>query len=109
MKIDNINNFTKGWVVGNFEPALFNTTDFEIAVHTHKKDYIPEKHYQKTATEYNIIVSGHIIANGKELKDGDIFVYEPYEVCEVDFLEDTVIVCFKVPSVGPEDKVIVND
>lgn len=109
MKTDNIKRFVGGWVVGNFEPSLVKTTDFEIAVHTHPKGYIAERHYQKTATEYNIIVSGHLIANGEELRAGDIFVYDPLEVCDVVFVEETVIVCFKVPSVGADDKVIVND
>ena len=108
MKVENIKNFKNGWIAGNFEPALINTKDFEIAVHHHEKGFIPEPHYQKTATEYNIIVSGNIMVNGKELKDGDIFIYAPYEVCDVEFLDDSIIVCFKVPSVGPEDKVVVE-
>jgi hypothetical protein len=108
MKVDNIKNFKAGWIAGNFEPSLVKTKDFEIAMHHHEKGYIPEKHYQKTATEYNLIVEGGMVANGETLSTGDIFIYEPFEVCDIVFTEDTTIVVFKVPSVGPNDKVVVE-
>ena len=32
MKVSKLIDFFKGWVVGNFEPSLFKTDDFEVAV-----------------------------------------------------------------------------
>ena len=32
MKVNKLDDMFKGWVVGNFEPSLFQTDDFEVAV-----------------------------------------------------------------------------
>ena len=105
---NNIKNFTKGWFIGNFEPSLLKTSEFEVSIQQHKKGDMPEKHYQKIATEYNLVVSGSLIANGETLGPGDIFVFEPLEVTDVVFLEDSEIVCVKTPSLGNDDKVVVE-
>jgi|TARA_R110000803_G_scaffold139117_1_gene205795 quercetin dioxygenase-like cupin family protein len=106
MKTYKLDDFYKGWIMGNFDPALIRTTEFEVGIHTHKKGGPSEPHYQLTSYEYNVIIKGKLIANEKTLSDGDIFVYDPNIVCHVEFLEDTTIVCVKTPSVGPEDKVL---
>jgi len=109
MKIDNINNYNLGWLVGNFEPALLHSSDIEIGI-----KYLPvsthiERHYQKVATEYNYIVTGKVNANGSELTTGDIFIYEPGEITELKILDDTTILVFKTPSLGYDDKVVCDD
>lgn len=104
-----LNDFTKGWFIGNFEPSILKTDQFEVGVQKHKKGDRPEKHYQKYATEYNVVIYGKLIANGKEINTGDIFVFHPKEVTDVVFLEDSEIVCVKTPSLGFDDKVIVEE
>ena len=37
MKTTNLKNYTGGWVFGNFDPALINTTDFEMGIKHHVK------------------------------------------------------------------------
>ena len=32
MKLNKLNEFTKGWIIGNFNPSLFETDEFEVAV-----------------------------------------------------------------------------
>ena len=32
MKKLNLQNFTKGWIVGDFEPTLFNNKDVEVSL-----------------------------------------------------------------------------
>jgi hypothetical protein len=64
MKKDRLDNFVKGWVVGNFEPTLFQTDDFEVAVKNYKAGYYEEKHYHKVATEWTIISKGKVLMNG---------------------------------------------
>lgn len=108
MKTENIKNFTKGWFIGNFEPTMLKTSEFEVSLQTHFKGDVPEKHYQKICTEYNLVINGSLIANGVKLRSGDIFVFEPGEVTVVEFLEDSNIVCIKAPSLGIDDKVIVE-
>lgn len=106
MKVENIDNFKAGWLVGNFEPALIKSTDFEMAIQTTPAGTYIERHYQKVSTEYNCIVSGKVIANGETLSTGDIFIYAPGEITELEIIEDVTIVVFKTPSAGIDDKVI---
>jgi len=44
-----------------------------------------------------------MIINGVSISVGDVFVLEPYDVAEPEFLEDCKILCVKAPSV-PGDK-----
>lgn len=107
MKLDNINNFTAGWLVGNFTPALIHTKDIELGVKHITKGEEIERHYQKVSTEYNYIAQGSMIVNGHALSTGDIFIYEPGEITEITVLEDSIVVVWKTPSLGYDDKVVV--
>lgn len=106
MTINNIDNFTAGWLVGNFEPALLHSKDVELGVKHLSANTPIERHYQKESTEYNYIAVGSVIANGNQLNAGDIFIYTPGEITELNILTDTVIVVFKSPSLGYDDKVV---
>lgn len=103
--IQNAENFIRGWMIGNFEPSLYRTTDFEMGFITTRKNTKIAPHYQKEATEFNLITSGSVMVNGQRLEKGDVFIYHPLEVCDVYTLTDVDIVCIKFPSVGPDDKV----
>jgi hypothetical protein len=103
MKVSNIKYFKNGWFIGNFDPTLFKSKDFEIAHHFYLKDFKGDRHIHKIATEYNYILSGKLIASGKELSSGDIFIYSPSDVSDVIFLEDTHLIIVKTPSI-PNDK-----
>ena len=37
MNIYNIQNYKGGWFIGDFEPTVFKTKDFEVCFKTHKK------------------------------------------------------------------------
>lgn len=99
----NIKNFKNGWFIGNFEPTLLKTKDFEIAHHSYKKGFIGEHHTHKIAIEYNYILSGKAIVSSETLGPGDIFIYEPNDISNVIFLEDTELIIIKTPSI-PGDK-----
>lgn len=109
MIINTIDNFKLGWLVGNFEPALIHSQDIELAVKHLTKDEKIERHYQKIATEYNYIASGKMNVNGNILAQGDIFIYEPGEITDITILEDSIVVVFKTPSLGYDDKVVCDD
>ena len=96
----------RGWVIGDFEPSLLKTQDFEVAILLHKKAEEWPAHYHKIATEYNILLSGTMSVCGKELVEGDTFIIPPNEVAVPVFHEDCRIVCIKVPSL-PDDKYLV--
>ena len=99
MQVSNIKSFTNGWFIGNFEPTLFKTKDFEIAHHTYPQGYTAPLHFHKEATEYNYIICGKLKIKDLILSNGDIFVYSPGEVSEVEFLEETSLIIIKTPSV----------
>jgi len=105
MTFDNIKNFKNGWFIGNFEPSLLKTENFEVAMQFHPKGFIGQKHYHKISTEYNLVVSGKVNICGREMKSGEIFVFLPNEVSESEFLEDTTLIIVRTPSV-PTDKYI---
>ena len=96
----------KGWVVGDFEPTLYNTKDVEVAVKKYNSgDYEP-LHYHKIATEITIIGKGKVLMNGKEYKTGDIITIKPGEKTDFKVLEDTLSTVVKLPCVK-NDKYIV--
>ena len=37
IKMNNIKNMTRGWFIGNFEPSVYKTKDFEVGYLTHNK------------------------------------------------------------------------
>ena len=79
MIVDKISRFTRGWFIGDFEPSLLKTKEFEVALISHEKDeYIP-KHYHAIAIEYNVLLSGKMLINNRTIKPGEIFVFEKNE------------------------------
>lgn len=107
MKIFNLKNFAKGWFIGNFEPSIFKTDDFEITIKRYKKNDKEEPHYHKISNEYSAIVSGVFRFNERILKADDIVLAEPDETIEFECLEDGVNVVVKIPCVK-NDKYIIK-
>ena len=103
MKIRKLNEMTRGWFIGNFEPSVFRTKDFEVGVLFFPKGERKPPHFHKVGTEYNVLLSGYFTTHDQTLVAGDIFTIEPGEVVDPIFHEDCRILCVKVPSV-PEDK-----
>jgi|TARA_R110002074_G_scaffold10220_1_gene39260 mannose-6-phosphate isomerase-like protein (cupin superfamily) len=108
MKVMKLEDMFKGWFIGDFEPTAYKSKDFEVCYRVHPKGEKWEWHYHKEITEINLLVSGKMIMQGKELNVGDIFIVNPYEIADPDFLEDCGIVCVKTPST-PGDKYVVKE
>jgi quercetin dioxygenase-like cupin family protein len=94
-----INEFWRGWFIGNFEPSVLKTSEFEVGVLTHLKGEVWPKHYHAVATEYNVLLSGKMRICGEVIESGDVFVLEPNEIADPEFLEDCKVLCVKTPSV----------
>lgn len=105
--ISHLDEFTRGWLFGDFQPALVRTTAFEVCLTRHAKGELGQPHFHAESTEYNVIVSGRALVSGCELGSDAIFVYCAGEVCDVTFLEDTTLLVVRMPS-KPHDKVIVS-
>lgn len=100
MEKHDLTKFVKGWVCGDFEPSLFKTSAFEIAVKRYKAGDYETRHYHKLASEYTIIVSGRVLMNEIEYTENDIVVLQPYEDTNFYCLTDVVTVVIKTPSVN---------
>lgn len=103
MNITKIQDYVRGWFIGDFEPTILRTKDFEVGVLTHPKGEKWPAHYHKKSIEYNVLISGKMVVQGKELNSGDVFVFEKEEIADPIFIEDCTVVCVKVPSI-PSDK-----
>ena len=94
----NIKDFTKGWLVGDFSPCLFNSKEVEVGLKHYKKGDKDENHYHKIATEYTIVVYGKVKMQNKIFTSGNILVIEPNMENSLDCLEDSCILVIKTPS-----------
>lgn len=98
MKVESISQMTGGWFIGNFEPSVYKA-DFEVGVKTYSEGEFHAPHHHKIATEINYLIRGHLKANGVLIQPGQIFVFEPYEIAECEFLSDCEILVVKTASV----------
>lgn len=71
-----IDGFTRGWVVGDFEPSLIKTKNIEVAIQQYSAGDEEEAHYHKEAIEYNIILDGVVKFNDD--------IYNQYEICIIE-------------------------
>lgn len=99
MKLYNLDDFTKGWFVGDFEPTLWKTNDVEVAVKHYDVGDYDEKHYHKIATEITIIADGMVRMNGQIYTKGDVIVIEPGEATDFKVLHPTITTVIKFPCV----------
>lgn len=93
-----INDFVRGWIVGGFEPTLFNTTDVEFAIQEFVKGDKEASHCHKIATEITVIVQGKAKMKGEILSKGDILKILPGEYTDFEALEDTITAVIKLPG-----------
>jgi hypothetical protein len=98
MKIYNFKDMIGGWFIGDFEPSVLKTKDFEVCYKFHSKGEVWPKHYHKIATEINLLVSGKMKIRNQIIEPDTIFVFDPEEVADPEFLEDCFLVIVKTPS-----------
>ncbi len=107
MQMFHLDNFVKGWLVGDFDPAVMKTDQFEVAVKKYLKGDSEKKHYHKIAKEITVAVSGMFELNGRVIREGDMVVLEPGEAAEFRCIEDGYNVVIKTPS-AKSDKYLVS-
>jgi quercetin dioxygenase-like cupin family protein len=99
MKKRNLNEMWRGWFIGNFDPSILKTENFEVGLLSHKKGEVWPKHYHAVATEYNLLISGSMTICDELIVPGTIFVLEPNEIADPVFHEDCQVLCVKIPSI----------
>lgn len=107
MKILKLEDTERGWFVGNFAKAAFQTDACEVSYKYHSKGEFWPLHYQEIIIEINLLTHGQMKMHGKILNPGDIFILYPYEIADPEFITDCEVVCVKVPGVA-NDKVVVE-
>lgn len=96
----NLDDFFKGWIVGNFNPTLHATDQLEVAVKKYEAGEYEKRHCHKLAKEWTVIVSGRVEMSGNIFAAGDIVYIEPSESTDFLALENTTTVVIKSPSVA---------
>ena len=99
MKTAKLSDMTNGWFVGDFDPSLLKTKDFEVAVQRFEAGEYAVWHVHKVATEYTVIVSGKAEMNGRPLEEGDIIVLDPGEGADFRALTEVTTAVVKTPCV----------
>jgi quercetin dioxygenase-like cupin family protein len=89
----------RGWFVGDFEPSVMRTKDFEVAIQNYSPGSIESEHFHKEAVEITVVISGNCKMNGHRYGAGDIIIINPGEsnIFEAETEVTTVVV--KTPSV----------
>lgn len=107
MKLLNLNDYIGGWFVGDFDPSIIKTEDFEVSVKHYMKGDYDEWHVHKVAKEITVIVQGSANMNGTTYKKDDVIVIYKNEGTDFEVLEDNTITCVvKVPSVKGDKYVL---
>ncbi len=93
-----IEDFTKGWFVGNFTPTLLATNDVEVAIKTYTRGEREGAHHHRVATEITAVISGRVAMLGRELGPGEVVLIPPGTSTAFEALEDSVTVVVKHPG-----------
>jgi mannose-6-phosphate isomerase-like protein (cupin superfamily) len=88
-----------GWIIGDFEPSILKTKDFEVAIKRYKAGTAEAEHKHKIAKEITIVISGNIMMGNVEYSDNQIIVIEPGELNRFQSLTDSVLAIIKMPSI----------
>ncbi len=98
MKYANLNEMIGGWFLGDFEPSIYKTNQFEVGIKEYKKGNKELKHLHKIATEITVIIRGKVKMNNKLINEGQIILLKPNEAADFVVLEDTITAVVKFPS-----------
>lgn len=108
MKVLRIEDMVRGWFVGGFEPTAHYTKDFEVGYRVHERGS-QDHHFHTDVTEVNLLVSGSLRMHNRVLTAGDIFILEPWEITNPEFLEDSGVICVKFPSMNDKRPLVLPD
>ena len=98
MKIHKLNQMTRGWFVGAFQPTAFHANEVEVGVKYYEAGDKETLHHHKIATEITLILNGTVQMCGAEYSSGDIIVLSPGEATDFAALSDVTTVVVKIPG-----------
>ncbi len=94
-----LDEFTRGWFVGNFSPTLIATDAVEIAVQRYQAGAHEPRHVHKVATEITLVTAGVARMNGEEVTVGEIVRIPPGTATDFEAVTDVTTVVVKMPCV----------
>ena len=92
----------RGWFIGDFPKAVYRTKQFEVNYQDNPRGQL-RSHLHKKITEITLVISGKVLLNGEIFTEGDIFILEPGDIGQMEYLEPTKTIAIKTPSI-PSDK-----
>jgi hypothetical protein len=94
-----LEDMVKGWFVGDFEPTIIKSDQFEVAVKRYNAGDYENYHHHKIATELTVIIEGEVEMNGIHFKKNDIIKINANEITDFKCITDVTTVVVKTPSV----------
>lgn len=93
-----LEDFTRGWIVGDFDPAIVKTKDVEIGILYFKEGECADNHFHKNHTEWNLVLEGCARSKGHLYFADSVFIFNPNEEADVEYIMDTRILVIKSPA-----------
>lgn len=106
MKYADLQDMKGGWFLGDFEPSIIKTKEFEVGIKEYKKGDSELKHVHKLATEITVIIRGKVKINNNVLHKGQIILLNPNEASDFEVLEDTITAVVKFPSIKDDKHIL---
>lgn len=101
--LHSLEDMTKGWFIGPFEPSVLKTGDFEVGYKKYSAGDFEEMHHHKIATEITLIVNGQARMCGEIRKSGDILILSPGAATDFLAITDVETCVIKIPG-AKDDK-----
>ena len=105
MKVDNLSNYKRGWIVGSFFPNLYNRNDCEVGIKYYKFGDSEPAHTHKLSDECSVIALGTVEINGELHEEGSIVIQHKGDVADFKCIsERAIVVVFRPDGSFPNDK-----
>jgi len=101
-----LNDMVGGWFIGNFDPSVVKTQDFEVGVKSYKAGDRDPAHFHKIAREITLVISGTVRMLDKEWAAGSIIDIQPGITNAFEAVTDATLAVVKIPS-ARDDKYLV--
>ena len=103
-----LTDYTRGWLVGDFQPAILKKKDVEVALKTYQAGQKELPHYHKLTDEFTLILKGCVNINKVIYKEGSIICIPANGISYFEALENTTTLVIRTGSF-PNDKYILED
>ena len=105
MRRSSLKDMVGGWFIGNFQPNVIQSEQFEVTVRKYTIGDREPKHFQLIATEITVIVEGQARMGDQILGPNDIIVLDPKDSYDFEAFSEVTLVAVKFPSI-PNDKIL---